>query len=128
MDGVLVAYPKTGKPKSFLNLQPIEGAVEAFKLLDRHFEVYIASTAPWSNPQAWMDKRLWCEKYLGKHSYKKLCLTHNKQMLIGDYLIDDRPNNGAKQFRGKWIQFGSPQYPDWGSVLSFLKIDNPKAA
>ena len=43
--------------------------------------------------------------------------------MIGDYLIDDRKFNGASEFRGKWIQFGSEKYPNWESVLKFLKVE-----
>ena len=37
-----------------------------------------------------------------------------------DFLIDDRPNNGAKNFEGKWIHFGSEDFPDWSSVIKYL--------
>jgi hypothetical protein len=35
-------------------------------------------------------------------------------------LIDDRGKNGASEFEGKWIQFGSDRFPDWQSVLDNL--------
>tara|TARA_B100000768_G_C10943638_1_gene234739 strand:- start:124 stop:267 length:144 start_codon:yes stop_codon:yes gene_type:complete len=41
--------------------------------------------------------------------------------LIGDYLIDDNPCNGASEFQGKWIHFGSKYFPDWKTVLEYLK-------
>ena len=40
-------------------MKPVEGAIEAYQELTRHFEVYILSTAPWNNPSAWADKLLW---------------------------------------------------------------------
>ena len=43
--------------------------------------------------------------------------------MIGDYLIDDRRFNGASEFKGEWIHFGSEQYPNWSSVLKVLKIE-----
>ena len=36
------------------------------------------------------------------------------------YLIDDRPNNGAAEFKGEWIQFGQPNFKDWSVVLDYL--------
>jgi 5'-nucleotidase len=108
MDGVLVDYPEgVDNPESFGEMGPIEEMVDLYNELvnDNRYEVYLLSTAPWNNPQAWMDKRLWVEKYLGEGAHKRLCLTHNKQMVIGDYLIDDRPNNGAEDFQGEWIQY-----------------------
>jgi len=60
------------------------------------------------------------KKYLGKNAYKRLILSHNKHLNIGDYLIDDRTANGAGQFRGEHIHFGSEKFPDWKAVLSYL--------
>jgi hypothetical protein len=40
---------------------------------------------------------------------------------VGDYLVDDRPNNGAENFKGEWIHFGSEEYPNWASVLTYLQ-------
>lgn len=117
MDGVLVDY---NPDLAFIDMKPKEGAIEAFKNLSGIYDVYILSTAPWSNPQAWMDKVLWAKEYLGQAARKKLILSHNKNLNKGDYLIDDRPNNGADEFGGKWIIFGSNTFPDWDSVLDYL--------
>ena len=108
MDGVLVQYPAGQEgPKDFLEMPPIQEVVDLYHELDQdeRYEVYLASTAPWSNPEAWMAKRLWVDQYLGEASHKKLVLTHNKHLLIGDYLIDDRAANGAENFQGEWIQY-----------------------
>ena len=47
-------------------------------------------------------------------------LTHRKDLLIGDYLIDDRPFNGAKEFTGEWIHFGSKGFENWDKVLLYI--------
>ena len=113
MDNVLVDYnPKV----PFKDMKPIPGAVDAFHKLREYFDVYILTTAPWTNPEAWKDKRLWVEQYLGDAAKKRLILTHNKNLNIGDYLIDDRPNNGAEQFTGEWIKFKG----DWELTLDYL--------
>ena len=121
MDGVLVDYPKKGKPINFFDLKPLEGAIEAFNELNDKYEVYIASTAPWSNPDAWKDKRLWIERYLGESATKRLILTHRKDLLMGDLLIDDRLVNGSKDFKGDFILFES-----WEETLKILaaNLDN----
>ena len=107
-------------PGIFDDLPPMEGAIFAFKELSEHYDCYILSTAPWGNPQAWMDKRIWVEKYLGKESHKRLILSHNKHLNMGDYLIDDRLANGSEKFTGEHIHFGSNDFPDWASVLQYL--------
>jgi hypothetical protein len=38
----------------------------------------------------------------------------------GDYLVDDRAKNGASEFPGVWVQFGTKRYPDWEEVTRFL--------
>ena len=78
-------------------------------------------SAPWNAPWVWTQKREWVEKYLGKNAYKRLILSHNKHLMIGDYLIDDRTKNGAGEFKGELIQFGTKEFPGWDSVLNYLK-------
>ncbi|MBS4043352.1 MAG: hypothetical protein KGZ59_06005 [Chitinophagaceae bacterium] len=107
-------------PGIFSLMKPIEGAIEAYKLLSEKFDTYILSTSPWENPTAASDKFAWVKKYLGKHAYKRLILTHHKNLNYGDYLIDDRPNNGASQFEGKFIQFRKEPFENWNSVIEYL--------
>ena len=111
-------------PGIFRNLKPILGSIDAVKLLlqSDNYEVYFLSTAPWNNSSAWTDKRLWLEEQFGELANRKLNLTHRKDLIKGDILIDDRPNNGAKDFEGNWIQFGSEEFPDWESILKHLHL------
>jgi 5'-nucleotidase len=109
-------------PDVFLNALPLEHAIDSVgKLLDcGKYEVYIASTAPWATVESLTHKRIWIEKYFGEKLKKRLILTHRKDFLIGDYLIDDRLKNGAGEFKGELLHFGTAKYPDWDSVLEYL--------
>ena len=137
MDNVLVDFPSgiaqltpdTQKeyegrfdevPNIFSMMQPIDGAIDAFETLSKKYDSYILSTAPWENSSAWKDKNEWVKKYLGKSAHKRLILSHHKNLNKGDYLIDDRTANGAGEFEGEHIQFGSDKFPDWESVLEYL--------
>ena len=111
-----------GIPGIFALMEPVAGAVEAVKLLEQHFDVYILSTAPWKNPSAWSDKLEWVKKYFGDIFEKRLILTHHKDFCKGDYLIDDREGHGAKDFEGEWIHFRSERFPDWPSVTDYLLL------
>ena len=144
MDGVIADFEKArlehplasttpyrGRPDTILgifqNLEPIEGAIESVNILldTPELDVYFLSTAPWDNPEAWMHKRLWIDKHFEtKKIRKRLILSHQKHLMIGDYLIDDRRYNGASEFSGKWIHFGSKNYPDWSSVIDYLINSN----
>ena len=52
--------------------------------------------------------------------HKRLILSHQKDLLKGDYLIDDRHTHGANTFEGEWIQFGTDPFRDWEAVLKYL--------
>ena len=104
----------------FSQMLPMKDAVESFNLLAQEYDTYILSTAPWNNPSAWSDKLEWVKKYLGQSAYKRLILSHHKNMNKGDYLIDDRTKHGAEEFEGELIRFGSEEYPDWEAVCEYL--------
>lgn len=112
-------------PGIFALMQPKPGAVEAFHVLSEIFDTYILSTAPWENPSAWSDKLEWVKRHLGAPAYKRLILSHNKQLNKGDYLVDDRPNNGAEEFGKvpgqKWIHFGHEPFHSWQAVQEFFQ-------
>ena len=107
-------------PNIFSLMEPLEGAIDSFKILSQRYDTYILSTAPWKNSSAWTDKVKWVQKYLGESAYKRLILTHHKNLNHGDYLIDDRIKNGAGEFKGELIQFGTDKFPDWETVCSYL--------
>lgn len=142
MDGVLVDIEKIVKniygedvdignvldenASLFYHAEPIKDAVQSFKTLstDPRFDVYILSTAPWANPESLKAKRIWIEKHLGKHAERRLILTHHKNLLKGDYLIDDRIKNGVLGFEGNHIFFGHGLFKTWGGVIDYLDAVN----
>ncbi|NMN97837.1 5' nucleotidase, NT5C type [Antrihabitans stalactiti] len=111
-------------PGIFALMEPLDGALDAYRLLATKFDTYILSTAPWKNPTAWHDKLEWVQKHFGFESdsvaYKRLILSHHKNLNRGDFLVDDRHANGAAQFEGEWIQFGSARFSDWDAVTEYL--------
>jgi len=129
LDGVLADYDSrkvvtTERERNakgfFESLEPINYAAWAFKVLNEYYDVYILSTAPWSNVHSWTEKRVWVDKHLGELAYKKLILSHNKGLLKGDYIIDDRTVNGVSEFEGEHIHFGSEKFPDWETIVKYL--------
>ena len=101
-------------------MDPVPGALNAYATLARTFDTYILSTAPWRNPSAWSDKVAWIQRHLGAPAEKRLILAHHKDLLRGDFLIDDRTTHGADRFEGVHIRFGSKAFPDWASVTAYL--------
>jgi len=92
------------------------GAVAALEAMGH--ELFIASTPPWRQPKAWMDKRLWVEEYFPSLK-RKVVLTHRKDLLKGDILIDDSHYRGQPDFEGTWIHFGGKI--DWTETLNIIK-------
>ena len=138
MDNVLVDFPsafeKVSKrylithkdkmdeiPGIFSLMTPLPDAIESFNELSKLFDTYILSTSPWENDSAWTDKLNWVKKHLGSSAYKRLILSHHKNLNIGDFLIDDRLANGADKFSGEHIHFGTEKFPNWDSVVNYLK-------
>ena len=138
MDGVLADFEKAAnkllkstpfssakniKPDELLDFStftPMPGAISAVAaLLDMRCDVFIASTPPWDNPAAWGQKRDWIEKHLPKLK-RKVFLTHRKDLLIGDILIDDTVYRGQKEFKGRFIHFGQDGV-DWDYCLREIK-------
>ena len=107
-------------PGIFALMEPMPGAIKAFNELAKVYDTYILSTAPWNNPSAWKDKIEWVQNYLGEAAHKRLILSHNKHLNIGDYLIDDRLANGVDKFQGEHIHFGQERFPDWDVVCQYL--------
>lgn len=109
-------------PGIFRFLEPIDGAIDAVHKLHESglYHMYVATSVPWGNPEASTDKRYWISRYFGKIFHKKITMTHQKNLLVGDYLIDDRTANGAGDFMGKHIHFGYEQFPNWDKVLDYL--------
>ena len=111
-------------PGIFSLMDPMPSALESIDKLSEHFDLYVLSTAPWKNPSAWSDKVIWLHKHFGAEKesifYKRLIISHHKELNKGDFLIDDREKNGAKKFSGELIQFGTSDFPEWVTVTNYL--------
>ena len=130
MDGVISDFDKAAKEGgwthrpdlkiNFRNLELVPGAQDALIRLNQDFDIFIATTPPWSRPKVWGEKREW----IGEHFpwlKRKMVLTHRKDLLIGDVLIDDSRWRGQPDFKGTWLWFGTNQRClDWPSTLELI--------
>ena len=111
-------------PGIFSLMEPMPGAIDAVNTLALHFDMYVLSTAPWKNPTAWIDKVKWIQQYFGKEKdsvfYKRLIISHHKNLNIGDYLVDDRDKNGADGFQGELIRFNPKNNTEWTRIKEYL--------
>ena len=130
MDGVIANFAKAAeeggwkhrpdKHVNFGELEVMPGAAEALRKLNQDFDIFIASTPPWDRPDMWGAKREWIAKHF-PYLKRKLILTHRKDLLIGDILIDDSRWRGQPDFKGAWLWFGTNQRClDWPSTLELI--------
>tara|TARA_R110002167_G_scaffold125383_1_gene305479 strand:+ start:205 stop:636 length:432 start_codon:yes stop_codon:yes gene_type:complete len=130
MDGVISNFDKAAKEGGwthrpdlkvdFRNLELIPGAQDALLKLNQDFDIFIATTPPWSRPKVWGEKREWIEEHF-PWLKRKMVLTHRKDLLIGDILIDDSRWRGQPDFKGQWLWFGTAQRClDWPSTLEWI--------
>jgi 5'-nucleotidase len=94
----------------FENLEPMPGAVSALKRImeEDEFDVFLCST-PDSHTEdhcCASEKTRWVHKTLGEEWLKKIILTHDKTLIAGDYIIDDKP-----------LITGVNKWPFWSQVL-----------
>jgi hypothetical protein len=107
-------------PGVFTCMKPMPGAIDAIHELQKHFDLYILSSALWESYTALSDKMQWIRKYLDDVFLKRVIITHCKNLCKGDYLIDDRGKNGTREFEGEWIRFGNSTFPNWNAVVNYL--------
>lgn len=78
---------------SYGDLEPMEGAIEAYRhTVERGHIVHIATSPWWTNKKCLQDKSDWVEKHLGDDARRRMILTGDKTLLRADYLIDDKPS------------------------------------
>ena len=130
MDGVIANFKKAAdeggwkhrpdKNVDYRTLEVMPGAKEALMKLNEDFDIFIASTPPWARPDMWGAKREWLEQHF-PWLKRKLILTHRKDLLIGDILIDDSRWRGQPDFQGDWLWFGTSQRClDWPSTIELI--------
>jgi 5'-nucleotidase len=85
------------RPGFYAGFEPIDGSIQALHdMRAEGHDVWIVST-PWaSNPTCMADKNTWLNEHLGWYNSKqrwgsRLILTHDKTLVKGSIIIDDKP-------------------------------------
>ena len=130
MDGVISNFDKAAKEQGngkrpdlyvdYRSLELIPGAQDALIKLNQDFDIFIATTPPWSRPKVWGEKRDWIAEHF-PWLKKKMILTHRKDLLIGDILIDDSRWRGQPDFQGDWFWFNQKwDNKNWEACLEWI--------
>lgn len=76
----------------YRHMEPIEGAFDAILSMSEYHDVWFCSTPEVENVTCASDKISWVYDFLGSDFAKRVILTHDKTLVRGDILIDDRPD------------------------------------
>lgn len=122
-DGIVSPAKVKLVPGTYFNLPVVEGAKDAVsKILDLGLEIMILTKIPSKNPLAASEKILWLNKHFPELD-DMITITPDKGSVGSkrDFLVDDRPDwANAHNFRGTIIQYGSPAYPSWDEIITYL--------
>ncbi|MFD6097676.1 hypothetical protein ACFVWN_29395 [Nocardiopsis flavescens] len=111
------------EPGFFAALEPVPGGVEAVgEMVGAGIDVAVC-TSPWlSNPTCASDKLRWVQEHLGAELADATVITRDKTRVLGDVLIDDKPQvTGAVRPRWSLLRFtrhynrllAGPRIDDW---------------
>lgn len=104
----------------FLKLEEIEDAIDAVKILEEHFDVYILTRPSIYNINSYSEKALWIFTRFGMNTLENMIMCCDKSLFKGAYLIDDSSGDGQPEFDGEWIQFGTNEFPNWKIVIDYI--------
>lgn len=111
-------------PGLYLNLRPFQAGLDALEKLSGKFDVFLL-TAAISAPQILADKAIWVQKYMPWFSAKNFFTGYHKELVRGDFFIDDAPKNlakwGAMNPQGKTITIDYPY--NQGNFVDFRAHD-----
>lgn len=122
-------------PGMAASLAPLPGAVDAVKRIAKVADVYFV-TGPLHGSPTWSyDRGYWLTSMFGWELGSKLVLTHEKHVVAGDYLVDDKVEFCLKWAKYnplgtalRWCQPGMKLAPDlinisdWSMLETFVDI------
>ena len=110
-------------PGFFRHLPVMEDAVDVLRELNQRYEVFIVSAAM-EFPNSLKDKLEWLLEHFPFFTWKQLALCGSKDLVFGDYMIDDHVKN-LKGFKGKPLLYTAAHNLE---VTGYDRIDNWKDA
>ena len=108
----------------FKHLEPLPGAIEYIKALiemEDYYDVWICTQPVAGLSCSYSDKAEWIKKYLPELE-KKIIMTQDKTLQIGDWLIDD--NAKWRTFKGRFIHFKTSlnSKSQWKDIYTFFNF------
>lgn len=108
-------------PGFFRTLPVIADCQQVVQLLNHHHEVFIVSAAM-EFPQSLLEKYEWLQEHFPFLTWHQIAFTGSKQLVSGDYMIDDHLKN-LDYFNGEKLLFTSPHNVN---VQKYTRVNNWK--
>lgn len=105
-----------------------EEAAYMINLLSEYVDIQFV-TSPWRRSKTWVyDRNQWLEEHFPLGVGKRVCHTAEKECVVGDFLIDDKPDNVVRwkkaHPRGQAILLKKPYNAGFESSLPILHTDD----
>ena len=114
------------RPGFFRNLPVIPGAQEAYERLTLFGHQVYFCTAPLRNHATCASEKLsWLAEHFGEAAAGHAIITGDKTLIMGDYLIDDRPNvHGVKSPIWTQLLYAQPYnyLPKYGTRYTWAEL------
>lgn len=120
-------YEIIEEPGFFRCLRPKEGCIDGVRLLfQKGFEIVFVTASP---PKALYEKYEWVEEYFPFIPKSNLILTQRKDLVYGDFLVDDGPHNLLTSPAKTKVVFDHaynrhlkqfPRVKNWDELIGFL--------
>lgn len=112
----------------FLELDPIDGAVEAVKEMSTlpNTDVFICTSPIKRYQHCPYEKYAWVEKHFGHEFLEQIILTRDKTVVSADLLIDDRPDITGAEAVPSWehILFTACHNNHLGTTLPLRRLQS----
>lgn len=97
--------------------QPTASCQKAVRRLIETYQVYFVAPACTSEPEKYADVTAWLERYINVPAWGHTVFTNQRQLLMGDYLIEAEESRDAMATS---IVFGSDTFKTWEDIIDYF--------
>ena len=97
--------------------KPASSSQKAVRTLLENYQLYFVAPAPTTAPNAYAKTLSWLEQYINVPAWGHTIFTNQRQLLLGDYLIETEKTRDAMATR---LEFGSDTFKTWEDVIDYF--------
>jgi hypothetical protein len=96
--------------------KPTSSSQKAVRELSEHYQLFFVASAP-ASPDAYASALQWLEEYINVPAWGHTVFTNQRQLLLGDYLIEAEATRDAMATR---LAYGSDTFKNWEDLLDYF--------